>query len=1093
MHSCPACPKSFPSPYKLQRHYVIHTGQKPFICTLCGTSFTQSGHLKTHLQKVHHPRLPPDCRQDGIVTHNQQADHQEPFLGINARGSYNCNAMPSTLSSYQLEWKRDTVAHRTEHPPMNVPRESDASAARSSGSNVPHPITRERVDSANEDASTVDAHRGYTCKFSLKSSTSSPRLWNQSPTRNKPSRCERSGASGQSFSKGLRPSQESSSSGCNMTFSHRCPICLKTFSSPSKLQRHTLIHTGQKPYSCGICRKAFRQKVHLKSHLSSANTCSLSARTERETLRFGKSRPASGQQRRGNSSVELELQCKISLNAVQDLVETQIKSEAVVKPEGSFTASSRCLRQMKSDEREQRCVTQKPMQPFQSVMNNGASKSEGPPVRRHEMHQNLNECGTPTTLQNSNNFNVSDIEEIRRLPEPSLADPTAPNLIVKPETCSVNCSDYDDRLPRDWEGVASAERPRETFEATGKQPRTHECRACLKCFPSASKLQRHTMTHTGQRPFGCEMCGKRFRQKTHLRVHCRTHLWSKYRRQRSLYINRPPSCREFTRRTAAEVPVRDVALREDSGTHAGSDVVSLKHLDQTPCAVIIPSYNRESEKLSPHISKQKEVAPPVSTATVKRTPIANSMQNPSAVQHECSRCLKCFPSASKLQRHEMIHTGLKPFLCVLCGNTFRQATHLKSHERTHCEKNPSEEGRRQENVRTPRAESQWQPGISVGIPQRNISVSGGGAASSSGGAEGNVVSAVLCTGPASPITKGNNLLQSQTKFKSHLTCKKRKLYTCRICFQNFAFPYKLSRHLATHAGRRPYKCSACSKSFTQLGHLKVHEHRCRRVDGVSDVQGERRSTDRVQEKCLDDPSGRADATGEQVESQYARVGPSCPDGGSSYLSEEIQPDWLAVSEVGFQEEDNELGKELRDDYQAPCDYDQVADLSSYTFPSELSFEMDKLVQNQNMAAPLFSQYESVAHKVEVPRRPEVVAAVSTSDELLGDEPATPLADNQMRRGNNWCEPLIVFECNMCSAVLQSQNDLERHICSIDAQPKMTESARRNRCDICFKHFVSPSKLKRHDLIHTGLRPFRCDICGKTFTQSGHVRTHRLTH
>ncbi|XP_034381478.1 zinc finger protein 850-like isoform X2 [Cyclopterus lumpus] len=750
MHPCPVCPKSFPSPYKLQRHYLIHTGQKPFICTICGTCFTQSGHLKTHLQKVHHPRLPTDCLQDITVTRNQQANNHKPAAGINADGSYDCNAMPSTVSSsvaYQLEWKRENVSHKTVHSPKNMPRESDASVTRSSVSDVMDPITQEQVDCANEDLSVINAHNGYTCKFSLKSLTSSPHL--TSPTHNKPTQLERSRESGQAYSKGHLQSQESSSSGCKMTFNHRCPICLKTFSSPSKLQRHSLIHTGQKPYSCVFCRKAFRQKGHLKSHLTSANTCSLSVRTEREKHQFCKSRQTSGmplrssvqqrpasQRTHGNSSVEL--QCQISLNAVQDLVETEIKSEAAVIPEQSFTTSSQCRRIChKSGGQEQGHFTHKSMKPFQCMISNRSLKLEGNLVRRHEMHRNLKELGTPTTVQSSNNLNISDSEEIRRLPEPNVADPIDLNVIVKPETWSVNCSDYDDSLPQDCEMVTSAEQQRETCKATSEQQRTHQCRACLKCFPSVSKLQRHTLTHTGQRPFGCEICGKRFRQKTHLRVHCRTHLWSKYHRQRSLYINRPPSCRGgFDRRTAADVPVQEMVLHKDFETHAGSDLVSLKHLDQTPCVVIFPSYNRESDKLSPHISKHMEVARTVSTVTVKRTPIPNSMQNPVIVQHKCFCCLKCFPSASKLQRHEMVHTGLKPFPCVLCGKAFRQATHLKSHERTHCERKPSTPVHQQENIRKLKADRQRQPRISVGIPQQNISVNKGSTLSRSDGAEG---------------------------------------------------------------------------------------------------------------------------------------------------------------------------------------------------------------------------------------------------------------------------------------------------------------------------------------------------------------------
>jgi len=50
---------------------------------------------------------------------------------------------------------------------------------------------------------------------------------------------------------------------------HECPECGKRFPTPSKLQRHSFIHTGEKPYNCNYCTKSYSQLVHLKNHMMS--------------------------------------------------------------------------------------------------------------------------------------------------------------------------------------------------------------------------------------------------------------------------------------------------------------------------------------------------------------------------------------------------------------------------------------------------------------------------------------------------------------------------------------------------------------------------------------------------------------------------------------------------------------------------------------------------------------------------------------------------------------------------------------------------------------------------------------------------------
>ncbi|XP_039745965.1 zinc finger and SCAN domain-containing protein 2-like isoform X1 [Pararge aegeria] len=75
-------------------------------------------------------------------------------------------------------------------------------------------------------------------------------------------------------------------------------------------------------------------------------------------------------------------------------------------------------------------------------------------------------------------------------------------------------------------------------------------------------------------------------------------------------------------------------------------------------------------------------------------------------------------------------------------------------------------------------------------------------------------------------------------------------------------------------------------------------------------------------------------------------------------------------------------------------------------------------------------------------------------------------------------------CPFCDQDVK-RNTLTQHI-------KYTHNSK-PQCNLCKKTFANQNNLKRHMMIHSGIKDFECDICQKRFHQKITMQTHRLTH
>ncbi|KAK2851878.1 hypothetical protein Q5P01_008154 [Channa striata] len=144
-------------------------------------------------------------------------------------------------------------------------------------------------------------------------------------------------------------------------------------------------------------------------------------------------------------------------------------------------------------------------------------------------------------------------------------------------------------------------------------------------------MERHLKTHTGEKPFECELCHKRFSRRDKLNMHSRSHTGEK-----------PHKCKHCP--------------------YAAADSSSLKkhlriHYDERPFKCqICPYASRNSSQLTVHLRSHTGDAP-----------------------FQCQQCDAKFKINSDLKRHIRIHSGEKPYKCEYCDYRCAMKGNLKSH------------------------------------------------------------------------------------------------------------------------------------------------------------------------------------------------------------------------------------------------------------------------------------------------------------------------------------------------------------------------------------------------------------------------------
>ncbi|XP_071401134.1 zinc finger protein 260-like [Centroberyx affinis] len=230
-HSCQDCHKKFYSRFTLRDHMRLHTGEKPFACTICPQKFRIKHSLKSHMFKAHR-------EQQTYGEANGELAWTRPLEGSED------NQVDSSL----LGQDPSTTAHH-----------NDVQLASSQDKKQTAMVWQTMGTKISE---------GFACSVCEKVLSSKYLLIEhfRIHTGEKPIRCERCGATFR-----CRSQMSMHRNKCRGSRVISCQKCKKQFPTQMKYNKHMVEFHKDWPNVCQLCGKGFFTSGRLRNHYDRAH------------------------------------------------------------------------------------------------------------------------------------------------------------------------------------------------------------------------------------------------------------------------------------------------------------------------------------------------------------------------------------------------------------------------------------------------------------------------------------------------------------------------------------------------------------------------------------------------------------------------------------------------------------------------------------------------------------------------------------------------------------------------------------------------------------------------------------------------------